>query len=288
MTSVMSDEEPLTWASFTSASTVDHACVAATPGALTPAWSAVARHSSSSSTQNRQRLRVVLSRCQLRTTWRWTVSRLLPAASLMILMVKQLTALLADGRTAFGHPSWLVVAGCARAVLYAMFLSILVVALLVHDQALHRDGRVLIRGTAVAASFLLVILGELAPAGPLLLRVPALIAGAAAVVTLGGVLLALAAAFELGTNFSFGPQSRELVVNGPYQLVRHPMYLAELLMSAGVVMVAMRLTLVIGVCVVIVLQVVRISSEEQLLVRTMPTYGTYVKATRCRLIPSVW
>ena len=35
MTSVMSDEEPLTSASFTSASTVDHACVAATPGALT-------------------------------------------------------------------------------------------------------------------------------------------------------------------------------------------------------------------------------------------------------------
>jgi len=66
------------------------------------------------------------------------------------------------------------------------------------------------------------------------------------------------------------------------------MYLAELLMSAGLVMVAMHLTLVIGVCVVIVLQVVRISAEERLLMRTMPTYGTYVKSTRCRLIPSVW
>ena len=206
----------------------------------------------------------------------------------MILMVKQLTALLADGRTAFGHPSWLVVAGCARAVLYAMFLSILVVALLVHDQALHRDGRVLIRGTAVAASFLLVVLGELAPAGPLLLRTPPMIAQAAAVVTLSGALLAVAAAFELGTNFSFGPQSRELVVNGPYQLVRHPMYLAELLMSAGVVMVAMQLTLVIGECVVIVLQVVRILAEEKLLLRTIPTYGLYMKSSRYRLIPLVW
>jgi protein-S-isoprenylcysteine O-methyltransferase Ste14 len=66
------------------------------------------------------------------------------------------------------------------------------------------------------------------------------------------------------------------------------MYLAELLMSAGTVMVAMRLTVVIGVCAVIVLQVVRISAEEKLLMRTMPTYGTYVRATRCRLIPSVW
>ena len=138
------------------------------------------------------------------------------------------------------------------------------------------------------ASFLLVVLGELAPAGPLLLRVPALVAGAAAVVTLGGALLALAAAFELGTNFSFGPQSRRLVVTGPYELVRHPMYLAELLMSAGIVMVAMHLTLVIGVCMVIVLQVVRICAEEKLLMRTMPNYGPYVRSTRCRLIPSIW
>ena len=45
------------------------------------------------------------------------------------------------------------------------------------------------------------------------------------------------------------------------------MYLAELLMTAGTVMVAMHLTVVIGICVVIVLQVVRIFAEEQLLTR---------------------
>ncbi len=66
------------------------------------------------------------------------------------------------------------------------------------------------------------------------------------------------------------------------------MYLAELLMTAGIVMVAMQLTVVIGLCVVIVLQVVRVFAEEQLLTGTMPTYETYVRTTRCRLIPSVW
>ncbi|MGA3149787.1 MAG: isoprenylcysteine carboxylmethyltransferase family protein, partial [Acidimicrobiales bacterium] len=221
-------------------------------------------------------------------TWRWVSARLLPAASLIMLMVWQLTALLADSRTALTHVSWLVVAGFARAILYAAFLSILVVAVLLREQPFDRDGRLLIRGAAVMASFLLVLLGQLAPAGPLLLRVPPLMAGAAAVLTLGGVLLALAAAFELGTNFSFGPQSRQLVSTGPYRLVRHPMYLAELLMTTGIVMVAMHLTVVIGLCAVIVLQVVRISAEEELLIRTMPTYRTFVRATRCRLIPSVW
>ena len=59
-------------------------------------------------------------------------------------------------------------------------------------------------------------------------------------------------------------------------------------MSAGVVMVAMQLTLVIGECVVIVLQVVRILAEEKLLLRTIPTYGLYMKSSRYRLIPLVW
>ena len=53
-------------------------------------------------------------------------------------------------------------------------------------------------------------------------------------------------------------------------------------------MVAMHLTLVIGVCLVIVLQVVRISAEERLLIRTLPTYGLYMKSSRYRLIPLVW
>ena len=272
----------------TSASTVDHAREATTAGSATQAQNGVARSPSSRSTHRRRGDWGACRRQQPGATWRWVPARLLPAASLIMLMVWQLTALLADGRTAFTHLSWLVMAGFVRAILYAAFLSVLVVVVLLREQPSDRDGRLLIRGAAVTASFLLVTLGELAPAGPLLLRVPALTAGVAALVTVAGALLALAAALELGTNFSFGPQSRRLVVTGPYQLVRHPMYLAELLMSAGAVMVAMHLTVVIGVCAVLVLQVVRICAEEQLLMRTMPTYGIYARSTRCRLIPSVW
>ena len=259
-----------------------------TVGSATHERSATAHSLQSSSTRICHRGGGASRRPSSEVTWRLILARLIPAASLTMLMVWQLTALLADSKTALAHPNWLVIAGFARAILYAAFLSILVVAVLLRKQPFDCDGRLLIRGAAVTGSFLLVVLGLLAPAGPLLLRMPALITSVAAVITLGGAVLALAAAYELGTNFSFGPQSRQLVVTGPYRLIRHPMYLAELLMSTGVVMVVMHLTVVIGLCAVIAFQVVRISAEEKLLMRTIPTYGTYARATRCRLIPSLW
>ena len=160
-------------------------------GSATHERNGTAHSLESSSTKSCHRHRAAFRRPLSEFTWRLILARVLPAASLTVLMVWQVSALLADGRTAFTHPNWWVVAGFARAILYAAFLSILVVAVLLREQPFDRDGRLLIRGTAVTASFLLVVLGELAPAGPLLLRVPALVAGAAAVITLGGVLFAL-------------------------------------------------------------------------------------------------
>lgn len=284
----MQSGDSLTAVRSTSAGTVGHAQMDSTARSSAQGRNTVAHSRGARPTERRQGDGGTRREQRPSATWSWVPARLLPAASLTLLMVWQITALLADGRTAFTDLSWLVVAGFARAILYAAFLSILIVAVLLRERTCDRDGRFLIRGAAVTASFLLVMLGALAPAGPLLLQVPAPIAGAAALVTLVGALLALAAALELGTNFSFGPQSRRLVVTGPYRLVRHPMYLAELMMTSGAVMVTMHLTLVIGICAVIFLQIVRITAEEQLLTRTMPAYGTYVKSTRCRLIPAVW
>jgi protein-S-isoprenylcysteine O-methyltransferase Ste14 len=218
----------------------------------------------------------------------WTCARLVPAGSLMVLLVWQLTALIPDSKMLLEHPSLLVAAGCIRALLYAAFLAVPIAALVLHDVPDERDGRMTIRIVAVTATFLLATLGVFAPAGPLLLRSPTLIADVAMGVTIFGVLVAIAAATSLGLNFAIGPQSRVLVTRGPYRLVRHPMYLAELLMSGGVLVVGLHLTLLLGVLVVLSLQVIRIHAEEKLLVRSNPAFAKFVESTRYRLVPLVW
>jgi protein-S-isoprenylcysteine O-methyltransferase Ste14 len=114
------------------------------------------------------------------------------------------------------------------------------------------------------------------------------VVGIALAMTLIGVALAVASAHSLGANFSFGPQGRALVVRGPYRLVRHPIYLAELAMIVGVTVVNPRLVPVVGALVVVVLQLVRIRAEERLLKSTFPGFSRYATMTRFRLVPLVW
>jgi protein-S-isoprenylcysteine O-methyltransferase Ste14 len=70
--------------------------------------------------------------------------------------------------------------------------------------------------------------------------------------------------------------------------VRHPVYLAEIVMSSAVLISSLRLTLVLGECVVIALQVVRIRAEERLLRSNLPAFRDFKATTRYRLIPGLW
>jgi protein-S-isoprenylcysteine O-methyltransferase Ste14 len=119
-------------------------------------------------------------------------------------------------------------------------------------------------------------------------RTSSVVVGIALVITLVGVALAAVSANSLGGSFSFGPQGRALVVRGPYRLVRHPIYLAELAMIVGVTVVNPRLVPLVGAFAVIVLQLVRIRAEERLLRSTFPGFSCYAAATRYRLIPFLW
>jgi len=49
-----------------------------------------------------------------------------------------------------------------------------------------------------------------------------------------GVVFALYAVLELGRSFSVMPEARRLVTNGPYSVIRHPVYLGEAVALAGV------------------------------------------------------
>jgi len=83
-------------------------------------------------------------------------------------------------------------------------------------------------------------------------------------------------------------KDQQVVSSGPYAIVRHPMYLAELIMFIFAPLglgsywaVAMNILL-------IVLLAVRIITEEQVLMRELKGYGDYTQKTKYRLIPGIW
>lgn len=75
---------------------------------------------------------------------------------------------------------------------------------------------------------------------------------------------------------------------GPYAIVRHPMYVAVLLMIlASPVALGSWWALIPAVPVIGIL-VIRIRNEEQVLARDLPGYREYMTATRYRLLPGIW
>jgi protein-S-isoprenylcysteine O-methyltransferase Ste14 len=200
----------------------------------------------------------------------------------------QLGALIAELQELNIHPGWIVLGECLRSVLYALFLCFPIAAFLTHGPPRSQDGRPLVMCAAVAATFLLAGLGLLVPSGAQLWRASSVVVGIALTITLVGVGLAVGSANALGDSFSFVPQGRALVVRGPYRLVRHPIYLAELAMIVGVSVVNPRVVPLAGAFAVILLQLVRIRAEERLLRSTFPGFNSYAAVTRYRLVPFLW
>src|SRR2546426_5865851 len=100
-------------------------------------------------------------------------------------------------------------------------------------------------------------------------------------VALIGWAISLAA---LGRSFGVVPADRGLVRNGPYRVVRHPIYAFEALFSLGFLMAVPTLRSAVIIVVWCALQVTRIVLEE----RIIAGYGEYRQAVRWRIIPGLW
>ena len=104
---------------------------------------------------------------------------------------------------------------------------------------------------------------------------------------LAGLGIAIASVVCLGRCFGVLPDVRGLVTRGPYRLVRHPLYLGELLASLGIVLGAESPGPALGSWLVcLVLQLVRTRYEEQTLLAEFPEYADYAARTR-RLLPGL-
>ena len=103
---------------------------------------------------------------------------------------------------------------------------------------------------------------------------------------LSGSILATVVLLYLGRSFSILPEARQLVMTGPYRLVRHPLYATEMICMLGLVIQFALWPAVIVFLLQCMFQLERMLIEEQLLSRTFPEYEIYASNT-ARLIPGL-
>ncbi|MEW5869134.1 MAG: methyltransferase [Chloroflexota bacterium] len=99
-----------------------------------------------------------------------------------------------------------------------------------------------------------------------------------------GLTLAAWGLFSLGKSFGIAPADRGLVLNGPYKVLRHPVYAGELLAVFAILIGEPSPWNVLIFAILLITVLARIHWEE----RTLGGYSAYAGRVRWRLIPGLW
>ena len=162
------------------------------------------------------------------------------------------------------------------------FLGLIIFLMLVRPPSL-RTGTGVAPKLAGAVGFLLPILIVAAPVAKLSPAMKDFSVG----LVLVGTLVSIAATISLGRCFSILPQARALVTDGPYRLVRHPLYAGEMLALIGIMFRYQQPSALLLTVLSIAVQLPRMHFEERVLEEAFPSYREYASRT-ARLIPGVY
>ena len=102
-----------------------------------------------------------------------------------------------------------------------------------------------------------------------------------------GALLSIVSLWTLGRRFGIRPALRGLTVDGPYRVVRHPMYLSYVLGDIGYNLQECNLGTLALVMTGWIAMVYRIEREERVMAHH-PEWASYTSVVRFRLLPGIW
>jgi protein-S-isoprenylcysteine O-methyltransferase Ste14 len=104
---------------------------------------------------------------------------------------------------------------------------------------------------------------------------------------LAGTLFAIYSLAWLGRSISIMPESRKLVMSGPYSVVRHPLYLGEQISLLGVAVQCTSPWAIAAFAFQLACLLYRMGYEEQILSGSFPEYPAYMARTS-RFIPGLY
>jgi len=83
-------------------------------------------------------------------------------------------------------------------------------------------------------------------------------------------------------------KGQKVISTGPYAIIRHPMYVAVLMMYVLSPLALGSYWAVLAILPLPVLVIFRIKSEEKILIDKLPGYREYTQKVKYRLIPYIW
>lgn len=220
---------------------------------------------------------------------RWLAfGRAIPGVLFGLMGVLQLTRVVGALQTMPAGASGLRIADkVVSPLLYTAFCTIPAVLYLTRPQPRARDGRMMVRVAAFTGTLMQLLVGTFLGAGPVLYGLPPFVGGVSVVISIASFSGALWSLAYLRRNLSIIPEARGLATGGPYRVVRHPLYLFEIMAALGALAAAPGLISALSMVVFVGMQMVRAGYEERLLACAFPEYADYARRTR-RLIPFVW
>ena len=109
----------------------------------------------------------------------------------------------------------------------------------------------------------------------------------AQIVFVVGAAIAIMSFLFLARSFAILPAVRDIVVRGPYVVVRHPAYAGELLMIGACCLSAPGLDTALPLAAALPMVMLRVTAEERVL-SSEAEYERYSKRVKWRVLPFIW